>query len=539
MNRGKANHLKGGFHRGPAKQKYGGLISRLRAGIVSADALTYQILDCNPSFLRMFGYSKSDLLRLRVTDLHPTGTLNQIEKALKRKSQFLSEVSCRKAGGTIFFADVQLIRSRRKGKGFIGVIFTDITGRKRILDHMLKALREKELLVQAQSELMITLNPQGEILSANRSTFEALGYGKPSLIGRELANFLPPRKEKEMLEVLTRASLGETIRAFDTELVRKNGQTLSVRVDLIPITTEDSKKIHCIILTCCDTTEQSKLICELTVAKKEVEELYQELRDAYQELKEMQDELVRQEKLVATGELAAAVAHEIRNPLSIINMSVQYIHGKLAPEDSLREFTEAIIEKVNQVDRVTKELIDYGRPRELVFRTVDIQRVIDSVLRLAAARAHSQRVEIHRNFSRYLPLVKVDAERMNEVFSNLVTNALDAMPEGGHLTVATKEDIDEKQVHVEIGNTGKGIPPRKRAELFTPFFTTKPDGIGLGLAICQRIVDEHHGTISAESKINGPNKGTRFIATLPIASREKEPSPIKIVDEPLVEQKAV
>jgi two-component system sensor histidine kinase HydH len=285
-------------------------------------------------------------------------------------------------------------------------------------------------------------------------------------------------------------------------------------------------------------TEENKLIHELGTAKNEADALYAELRDAYQELKETQDELVRQEKLVATGELAAAVAHEIRNPLSIINMSVQYIHGKLGPEDPLREFTEAIIEKVTRVDRITKELIDYGRPRELALRTVDIQRVIDSVLRLAAARARSQGVDIRRNLSRHLPLVRMDVERMDEVFSNLITNALDAMPEGGHLTAAIREDPDGNRVVVEIANTGKGISPRKRAQLFTPFFTTKPDGTGLGLAICQRIVDEHHGSISAESKISGPNKGTRFIVTLPIASPEKEPSPVKAVGEPLLTQKA-
>ena len=511
----------------------------MREGIASIGALAYQILDGNPSLLKMFGYSKKDLLRLRLTDLHPAETFNQIEKALKEKVPFLSEIPCRKADGTIFFADLELIRSKAGGEGFIEAVFTDVTERKLSLDQIRKTLQEKEKLTEAQSELMITLNPQGEVLSANRSAFETLGYGKASLIGRELADFLAPGREKETLRVLTLVSLGEALRGFDAELVKKNGQTMSVSFDLIPIQTEDSEKINRIILIGRDTTKQDKLIRELIAAKKEVEELYGELRDTYQELKEMQDELVRQEKLVATGELAAAVAHEIRNPLSIINMSVQYIHGKLGPEDSLRELTEAIVEKVNQVDRITKELIDYGRPRELALRTVDIQRVIDSVLRLAVARARSQRVEIHRNFSRHLPLVRMDVERMDEVFSNLITNALDAMPEGGHLTVALREDPDGNRVLVEIRNTGKGISPRKRAQLFTPFFTTKPDGTGLGLAICQRIVDEHHGSISMESKISGPNKGTRFIVTLPIASREKESSPVKAVDEPLVVQKTI
>ena len=283
--------------------------------------------------------------------------------------------------------------------------------------------------------------------------------------------------------------------------------------------------------------KQSKLIRELTAAKKEVEQLYEELRDAYKELKDTQDELVRQERLAATGELAAGVAHEIRNPLSIINMAVQYLHSKLAPEDPLREFTEAILEKVNRLDRITKELVQYGRPREPELCPADLHRVIESSLRLASARSRAQRVVVHRHYSRSLPPVKVDVERMDEVFSNLITNALDAMTDGGELTVTTGENLDEKHVVIEVANTGKGIPPGKRARLFTPFFTTKPDGTGLGLAICQRILSQHHGAISVESKISGKHKGTRFIITIPTDSETKETSGTKEMEEPLAVEK--
>ena len=527
------------FQRELTKGNYRRLMKRLGGGVLFVKVATGEILDGNPSFFRMFGHSKDFLLRFRFRDLFPVETFDKIETGLKGKSRLLSEIPCRKGDGTNFYADLQIVRFQSYKERLIQVIFTNVTERKVLRDRLRENLEEKEKLAEAQSELVINLDPQGKILSANRSAFEALGYGKGSLIGREPASLFPPDKEKEILEVLTRAFAGETVRGFDTEFVGKNGQHRNVRLDLVPIAAPDSKTSKRVILLGYDATKENKLVHELTVAKEEVEELYNELRDAYQELKETQDELVHQEKLAATGELAAAVAHEIRNPLSIINMSVQYIHGKLGPENVLREFTEAIIEKVDRVDRITKELINYGRPRELALRMVDIQRVLDSVLRLAAARARSQRVETHRIFSRYLPQVKVDVERMDEVFSNLITNALDAMPEGGHLTVVVKEAPDQKRVLVEIVNTGKGISPRVREQLFAPFFTTKPAGTGLGLAICQRIVSEHHGSIAVETKISGPNKGTRFIVTLPIASAEKEPSLAKTADEPLLTPKAV
>ena len=525
-----------------SERKYKHLISKMREGVLFLDPATGRVLDSNPALLRMFGYSKDRLLKLRGSDLHPIQTLDIIETAYQERprggTKLLSDIPCQKADGQVFYTDIQLVGFKSASEDSIQAIFTDVTERKAQMEQLRERLAEKEILAEAQAQLMISMDHEGRILSLNRSAIDALGYEKSWFVNQELMTLISPERKEAVEAMLARSFSGESIRGFETELVKKNAQTITLSFDLIPNQIEGSEKVKHIVAVGSDTTGQNKLIRELTAAKKEVEELYEELRDAYRELKDTQDELVRQEKLTATGELAAGVAHEIRNPLSIINMSVQYLHSKLAPEDPLREFTEAVLEKVNRLDRITKELVQYGRPREPELHTADLHRVIDSTLRLASARSRAQRVVIHRNFSRFLPPVKVDVERMDEVFSNLITNALDVMTDGGELTVTTKEDLEERQVVIEVANTGKGIPPGKRAHLFTPFFTTKPDGTGLGLAICQRILSQHHGTITVDSKISGKHKGTRFIIALPIDPETKAPSGTKETEEPLTLEKS-
>jgi two-component system sensor histidine kinase HydH len=241
-----------------------------------------------------------------------------------------------------------------------------------------------------------------------------------------------------------------------------------------------------------------------------------ELDEAYRKLKSTQEEMIRRERLTASGELAANVAHEIRNPLSIIGMSIQYLHSKLSPGHAFREFTSAIIKKVERLDKITTQLINYGRPRELKLKARDVRRNLNQVLYLAKSKCAAQRVKIIRRFDRRLPKATCDHDLMDEVFTNLITNALEAMPKGGTLTVETAYDPERRQTVIAMADTGHGIPPKVRAQLFRPFFTTKRGGTGLGLAISHRIIDLHHGSIACASKTRGAQRGTVFTIRLPL-----------------------
>lgn len=261
--------------------------------------------------------------------------------------------------------------------------------------------------------------------------------------------------------------------------------------------------------------------------KAQAEHLAKELERVVKELKETQAEMLRREKDLATGELAAVVAHEIRNPLSIISMSVQYLQSKFDPKDPRREFAEAIIRKVQKLDSITKRLISYGRHRELRLVRRNLSRCLNGALSLVKPSCKTHGIAIVRRYSRKIPLVMIDEEMTDELFTNLLTNAVDAMRRGGRLTLETAFDPERNEAVIKISDTGCGILPKDRGHLFKPFFSTKKEngGAGLGLAISHRIVTDHGGTIAVETRHSGPPRGTTFTLRLPVQGPRALPVP--------------
>lgn len=252
---------------------------------------------------------------------------------------------------------------------------------------------------------------------------------------------------------------------------------------------------------------------ELKETKLESQSLLAELESAYKELRDTQEEMLRREKLASTGSLAAGVAHEIRNPLSVIGMSVQYLHSKFGEDDPRREYTKAVIDKVERLDRVTKELIDFSRPRELNLQTRDLHRSLNNVLTLSEAKCKHQRVKIIKRYAKNIPPVVMDEELVEQVFLNLVSNALEAMPRGGKLLVSTSHLPEEGKIAIEFRDTGRGISSKEKKYIFDPFYSTKTNGTGLGLSISQRIIDDHRGSTEVKSR---KGRGTTFTIVLPV-----------------------
>ncbi len=267
-------------------------------------------------------------------------------------------------------------------------------------------------------------------------------------------------------------------------------------------------------------------VIHYAIERKQVEErlkthaqhLAEELERTLKELREKEEEMVRREKVLATGEMAASLAHEIRNPLSVISMSVQYLQSKFKSKDPNREFTEAIIRKVERLDSMTKHLITYGRRNHLKLVRRNINRSLDRTLSLMKIHCRSQRIAIIRRYTRWLPLVTVDEEMIDQVFTNIITNAVQAMPGGGRLILETGYDAKKGEVLIKISDTGAGISLKYRKSLFKPFFSTKKEecGSGLGLTISHRIVTDHGGTISVQTRRSRTNHGTTFTIRLPI-----------------------
>ncbi|MEW5767360.1 MAG: ATP-binding protein [bacterium] len=231
----------------------------------------------------------------------------------------------------------------------------------------------------------------------------------------------------------------------------------------------------------------------------------------------LEDRLLYQERLAGVGELAAGIAHEIRNPLGNITAAAQFCLDKYKLHQPARKHLRIILRNAENANKIVKDLLDFARPAEISFKLADVGEVIASACHLVKTRCSQQGVRLTRRYSRRLPLILLDEKRLEEAFLNFILNALDAMPNGGRLTITTYSDSQNNEVGVRFSDTGQGIPEENLNEIFTPFFTTKEEGIGLGLCLAHQIVTYHKGKINIESKVG---QGTEVIVSLPISREE-------------------
>ncbi|HEY5548304.1 MAG TPA: ATP-binding protein [Coriobacteriia bacterium] len=228
------------------------------------------------------------------------------------------------------------------------------------------------------------------------------------------------------------------------------------------------------------------------------------------DVKSLTEQLIRADRLAAMGELTAGVAHEVRNPLGIIRASVQLMEDAECSRERVSEAAEVIKQEIDRLDRVIKALLDFGRPAAPTLRPVAVSQVLEDVALFSRTFASRARVKIVERYSEDAPDVMADPEQLKQVFVNLISNAVQAMPGGGTLTIET--GADDGFVFVRFRDTGPGISEGVRDKIFDPFVSTRNDGTGLGLTIVHRIVDEHDGHIEVSSE---PGDGTTFTVWLP------------------------
>lgn len=244
--------------------------------------------------------------------------------------------------------------------------------------------------------------------------------------------------------------------------------------------------------------------------------LAEELAATNRELERAEAEARRSERLAALGQLSAGLAHEIRNPLGVIKGSAETLARKLASSDAVSvELAGYIASEVDRLNSIVSRFLDFARPRELEKHPAEIAPLLERALKAAHDRWPESKVEVERRYSDGLAAVPVDAELSEQAFLNLVMNAYDAMgTEGGKLRVSIHAADSGGRHGVEVGieDTGPGVPAELREQIFNPFFTTKKSGVGLGLAIVSKIMDDHRGWIRLQS---APGKGACFRLFLP------------------------
>ncbi|MBA7615072.1 Adaptive-response sensory-kinase SasA [subsurface metagenome] len=235
------------------------------------------------------------------------------------------------------------------------------------------------------------------------------------------------------------------------------------------------------------------------------------------ELREVQEKLVRSERLAAIGQLAGGVGHELRNPLGAIKNAAYYVKGKVAQselsqkEPRVMEFLAIVEDEINSSNKIINDLLGFSRVGKPSVSPAQIENVIETAL---SRTPIPENIKLAKKLDADLPEIEIDADQVQQVLANMIANAVEAMPEGGKLTIAARGK--DECLEVEIADTGCGIPQEVVGKIFDPLFTTRAKGIGLGLALCKAIIDRHEGYIQVESQVG---KGTTFTIKLPLKAK--------------------
>lgn len=238
---------------------------------------------------------------------------------------------------------------------------------------------------------------------------------------------------------------------------------------------------------------------------------YDRLERQYQELQRTQKELVKKDRLAFLGEMAAIVAHEIRNPLTAVKGFAQRIKRKAPDNERVAQYADIIREEVDRLDAVITDVLDFARRAAPNWQEVQLSRVLIQTVDILTAGMDKAKVAVSIEIDPNLPSLRGDPSQLKQVFLNIGQNALQSMPEGGALGVFAT--CRNNRIYVSIQDTGKGIPPDIREKIFQPFYTTRTHGTGLGLSLAQHIVEDHGGVITFESEVG---QGTTFTIELPV-----------------------
>jgi len=255
------------------------------------------------------------------------------------------------------------------------------------------------------------------------------------------------------------------------------------------------------------------IVKKLRLKAKQLAVIAEEKEDVRRKLAEATDKLAREEKLATIGKLAGIMGHEIRNPLGVIRNSIYFLNMKFKEnmDEKVKRHMDILETEIVAADKIISDVLEFARTRPPSLATNEINSVIQEVLSNANI---PKIIKVQTDLGENLPKLTIDVAQVKQVFLNLISNAIEAMPKGGELRVTTSQA--DSFIPVAFKDTGVGIPKENIDKLFTPLFSTKTKGLGLGLAACQNIIIAHHGKIEFESK---EGQGATFIVKLPIAQK--------------------
>lgn len=346
----------------------------------------------------------------------------------------------------------------------------------------------------------------GGIINWNRGAQRLYGFARDEAHGRRPSELLQTRREggvDGIKKILQRDGVWNGELRHRT----KDGREIVVDSRMVLWRNPDSPPI---------VIAANRDISDRKAAEEALRESERKLRDQAQELEQ---QLIASGRLVSLGQVTASMAHEFNNPLGIIIGFVEDMLTTAEPEDPDYRSLQIVNQEAYRCKKIVEDLLDYAKPKAAEMAPVNVQAAIDKTLELMENHLYKQKVQVVKEVGSDLPRVHADSQQLAQVLVNLYLNAIDAMPNGGQLTVGAdvKKDAGAPEIVISVADTGLGIEPSALDKIFQPFYTAKKRrGLGLGLPICERIVKNHGGEIKVQSQ---PGRGTTFEIHLPSPSK--------------------
>jgi len=421
------------------------------------------------------------------------------------------------------------------------------------MEELEKAGAYSEALLNSMPDGIGVLDLEGRVIDINEPLLQMMGLRREEIVGLPLLQLLglvaEPAEVEEASATIGQLMAGAPAEFIEMAITHKDGTRVTISIGPSVVRDAQGKPVM-LFAVMRDITERKRMEQEiqdkneqlnaqneelqaseeeLRAANEELQATEEELRAsneemtaANEELKETQDRLIRSERLAAIGQLAGGVGHELRNPLGAIKNAVYYIRGKLSKSDMAEkeprvlEFLDIMDDEIDSSNRIINDLLGFSRIGKPAVAPTLVRRIIaDAMARVPIP----ENVELNEDFGPDSTEIAVDSEQIQQVLVNVINNAVQAMPEGGRLTVSTREK--NGFLELDVIDTGSGIAEEDKGKVFEPLFTTKAKGIGLGLAVSKSIIDRHGGQIEAESVAG---QGTTFTIRLPLETPVQEES---------------
>jgi PAS domain S-box-containing protein len=498
----------------------------------SHDAIISKTLDgiitsWNLSAQKLYGYSAEEVLGRAIAILAPSELSDEIDTILERLMQgdriedFETERITKEGKRISVSLTISPIRGSSGAVGGWSTIARNITERNRLEEaRRASELRYRRLFESAKDGILILNAETGQIVDANPYIMNALGYAYEELLGKELWEIGFFRDASEAKKAFAELQVSGYVRYEDLPLKTRGGLTIEVEVVANVYPVGDAKVIQCNIR---DVTERKS-------GERALEETNRKLEATVGELSATTQQLWQASKLATMGELSASIAHELNNPLATVALRVENLLVHLADDDQQRRPLEIITQEVDRMATLVDNLLQFSRRSHRQITTVNVGEEISKSVDFVRYHLRTHKIEVVREFADRLPTIQADCQQLRQLFLNLLTNASDAMPQGGKLTVrATSNSARDAGVCIDFADSGEGITPENLEMIWEPFFTTKGEGkgTGLGLAICRRIVEEHGGTISIITQIG---HGTTVSILLPATDSQEALTPVENVN---------